>query len=57
MALLAMSANANNTKASLAGAKVDNFMLIDQQRLETGPRQLLRAGAARRTSADDEHIA
>lgn len=31
MALLAMSANANNAKASLAGAKVDNFMLVDQQ--------------------------
>lgn len=29
--LLALSANANNGAAKLAGAKVDNFMLVDQQ--------------------------
>ncbi len=29
--VLAMAASANNSTPGLAGAKVDNFMLIDQQ--------------------------
>ena len=31
LGVLAMAASANNSKPGLAGAKVDNFMLIDQQ--------------------------